>query len=142
MDTQRDLKETHWQYWLSSHGVTWVALEFSINIIINLLVALFYPFLAADNRISTFSYIYILLIWVLSISVLLSARLIGRMNYSLKVFLTAVSFVGMTVLALYPYFGLGVLCKLLGLVLVSFYNTVFPLTVPSYASSCSGSTHV
>ena len=125
MSSQKYLSMSNWSYWISSHGATWTTLEFSINIIINLLVALFYPFSFADAKLSTFNYSSILLCWMVCLSVLACALLLTCINYSLKMFLITVSLVGITLLILSPFFGLAIMCKALGIVLVS-------IIVPNY----------
>ena len=127
MSSQKYLSMSNWPYWISSHGVTWATLEFSINIIINLLVALFYPFSIADAKLSTFNYSSILLCWVVCLSVLASALLLTRINYSLKMFLITVSLVGIALLILSPFVGLAIMCKVLGIVLVSLIVPSIPM---------------
>jgi inositol 1,4,5-triphosphate receptor type 1 len=44
MKWQRKLKQHSWLYWISSHMSFWSYVSFNLAVMINLLIAFFYPF--------------------------------------------------------------------------------------------------
>lgn len=55
MKWQRKLRQQSWLYWFSSHMSLWSDISFNFAVLINMLVAIFYPF---DSGITGWFYIY------------------------------------------------------------------------------------